>query len=85
MLRQSFAELFKLPQDAVCGDTLVHVLGRTRVKVENYRNILVYSDTMIKLQAKPYQVVVEGKRLRIRYYDKDEMEIGGKIERVGFQ
>ncbi len=83
-IKRSVAELLKLPKDVVCGDTVVCVLGREKVKVENYRSILVYSEVLIKLQAKANQVEIIGKHLRIRYYDKDEMEIVGKIECVRF-
>ena len=83
-VKRSVAERFKLPKDVVCGDTVVCVLGRGTVKVENYRSILVYSEVLIRLQAKKDQVEIAGKKLRIRYYDKDEMEIIGKIESVHF-
>lgn len=84
-LKYSLAEMLRLPQDAVCGDTLLTFIGKSRLKIENYRSILVYSDTLIRIQGKNYRVAICGKRLWIRYYDKDEMEIGGRIETVNFE
>lgn len=83
--RRILSELLRLPEDAVYGDTVVYILGKRRVKVENYRNIIIYSDSLIKLQSKEERIEIIGKKLRIRYYDKDEMEIIGRIEGVKFE
>lgn len=85
MWRLGISEMLKLPQDAVCGDTILTFVGKSKLKIENYRSILVYSDTLIRIQGKQYRVAVSGKRLWIRYYDKDEMEILGRIETVRFE
>lgn len=74
-----------LPQDACLGETMLTFIGKTAVRIENYRSILIFSDTSIKIQAKRYRLSVSGKRLTIRYYDKDEMEIAGQIESIHFE
>ena len=58
--------------------------GRSMVRIENYRSILVYSDTYLKIQAGKYRLSIDGRNLQIRYYDKDEMEITGNIDAIGF-
>lgn len=78
------AESLGLPLDACRGETVLTFMGRSMVRIENYRSILVYSDTYIKILAGKYRLSINGKRLRIRYYDKDEMEITGKIDAIGF-
>ena len=72
-------------QDVTRGETLLTFLGRTRVRIENYRSILIYSETGIRIQGKRYQVSVSGKNLCIRWYDRDEMEITGRFESVTFE
>ena len=74
-----------LPQDVVNGDTILTFIGTQTLKIENYRSILIYTDIKIRIQAKYYKLCVTGKRLCIRYYDKDEMEICGIIESVHFE
>ena len=61
------------------------MIGRSKLKIENYRGILIYTETMIKIQAINLIVSIDGKRLQIRYYDQDEMEIIGGIEDVRFE
>ena len=81
---RTLSELLKLPTDVTYGDTRVVMIGRSKVRVENYRGILVYEENVIKVQAMNLIVRVEGKQLQIRYYDQDEMEIVGRIELVIF-
>ena len=37
-----------LPRDVILGDVLISFVGRSQVNVENYRSILIYTDTLIK-------------------------------------
>ena len=42
-----------LPRDVILGDVLISFVGRSQVNVENYRSILIYTDTLIKLPCAP--------------------------------
>ena len=74
-----------LPQDVIHGETILTFIGKQKLKIENYTHILIYSDDKIRIQAKLYKITVDGTHLYIRYYDKDEMEICGKINGVKFE
>ena len=83
--RNFLSDALRLPEDVVKGESLLTFIGRSAVRIENYRGILFYTDTNIRIQAKAYRLSVSGSRLSIRYYDKDEMEITGKIETITFE
>ena len=68
-----------LPRDVILGDVLVNFVGRGQVNVENYRSILIYTDTLVKLQAKNCKVLIHGNRLRIDYYTSEEMKMESYI------
>ena len=74
-----------LPRDVILGDVLVSFVGRGQVNVENYRSILIYTDTLVKLQAKNCKVLIHGNRLRIYYYTSEEMKITGQIGSLEFE
>ncbi len=69
-----------LPKDVYLGELLVSLVGRRAVYVENYRSILLYTDTQLKLQGKNCKLKICGKNLMIEYYTSDEMKVTGKIE-----
>ncbi len=59
--------------------------SKSQVNVENYRSILLYTDTLVKLQARNYKVLIRGSRLRIDYYTPEEMKITGQIGSLEFE
>ena len=72
----------KLPMDVFLGELGVSLIGRRAVYVENYRSILFYTDTRLKLQGKDCKLTVTGKRLFVEYYTGDNMKVTGLIESV---
>lgn len=71
--------------DAMKGETILTLIGMRAVHIENYRSILVYTDTEIRIQCRHYILFVSGKKLKICYYDKDEMKISGRLEVIRFE
>ena len=61
-----------------------NILGNFEVCIENYRGILEYTDTLIRVQTKGKQIRLSGKQLQIEYYTNDEMKITGKISSLEF-
>ena len=72
-------------RDVILGDVLISFVGRSQVNVENYRSILIYTDTLIKLQARNCKVVIHGARLKIDYYTAEEMKITGQVGSLEFE
>ena len=87
----NLADSLRIPPEISLGDVRVTILGNYRVWIEHYRGILEYTDQFVVLQGRRGQICVEGKRLRIDYYTKDDMVIRGKIlavrydDRKGFE
>lgn len=84
-VREMAAEAWKLPKDVVLGEALITCLGRRSIVIENYRSILLYSDCLIKLQAKNCRLNIRGSRLSIEYYTNEEMKINGLIQSIEFE
>ena len=71
--------------DVMRGETILTLIGTRAVHIENYRSILVYTDSEIRIQCRHYILSVSGKKLKICYYDKDEMKIAGRMEVIRFE
>ena len=82
--KQSAAENLRFPTDVMLGEVLLSFCGRCSVTVENYRGILAFDDTCIRLQAKNCRLQICGRRLKIDYYDQDAMRISGQIQSLEF-
>ncbi|WP_242972514.1 YabP/YqfC family sporulation protein [Lachnoclostridium sp. An169] len=77
--REKLASAASMPKDVVLGAAVTTILGRNEVCIENYRGIIEYTDTLIRVAVKGSQIRLTGKRLQVEYYTNDEMKITGKI------
>ena len=71
-IREKLASAASMPKDVVLGASVITMLGRNEVSIENYRGIIEYTDTLIRVQTKSGQIRLTGKRLQVEYYTNDE-------------
>lgn len=84
-LLEQLAGRINLPADMTAGVPILTLIGRYEVRIENYKGILSYTDTTVRIQAKTFYVCIEGKRLEIAYFTEQEMKITGMIAGVSYQ
>ena len=68
----------------ILGASVITILGTGEISIENYRGLIEYTDTLIRVQTKNKQIRLKGKCLKIEYYTNDEMKITGCICSVEF-
>ncbi len=73
-----------IPKDVILGVPLIRMVGQEEFYIENYRGILEYTDTFIRVQTKIGQIHLSGKGLEIIYYTNDEMKVVGHIESLEY-
>lgn len=84
LLKNKVYDSTNMPKDVVLGVPLFRFVGREELYIENYRGILEYTDTVIRVQTKIGQVYLTGCSLEIMYYTNDEMKVVGYIEKLEF-
>lgn len=83
-LKERFADAANMPKDVILGASVITILGTGEISIENYRGLIEYTDTLIRVQTKNKQIRLKGKCLKIEYYTNDEMKITGCICSVEF-
>lgn len=83
--KRAVVSALNLPEDVFFGEMLLSFVGSHEVTVENYRSIVFYTDTVLKLQGKNGRLVITGKRLSIEYYDKEQLKLTGMIQSAEFE
>lgn len=78
-IKERIVSAANMPKDVMLGASVLTILGNFEVCIENYRGILEYTDTLIRVQTKGKQIRLSGKQLQIEYYTNDEMKITGRI------
>lgn len=75
----------KLPADILVGAPIITATGRNELCIENYKGIIEYNSTVIKVQTKICKICVEGTNLNIDYFTNDEMKISGYIQSIFYR
>ena len=84
IIKQRVADAANIPKDVICGVPLIHMIGREEFYIENYRGILEYTDSQIRIQTRIAQIQLFGKKLEIVYYTNDEMKVVGHIDKLEY-
>ena len=74
----------QMSEDILAGAPLLMGYGRGRLCIENYRNIIEYTENLIRIQTKIGRIHVRGEELVIAYFRDDSMCIVGKIEGIEY-
>lgn len=83
-LKKKMACTTNLPKDVIFGVPIITMTGQLEVCVENYKEIMEYTDTLIRIRSKVGQIRVTGRNMQIEYYTNDEMKITGQIKSVEY-
>lgn len=84
-LRSRIADISEIPKDAAFGLPVLTLTGQTELHLENYRGILEYHESLIRVQTKTGQIKISGHGLQIDYFRNDEMDVKGSISSVEYQ
>lgn len=82
--KNRISDAVSIPKDVILGVPIVRMIGQEEFYIENYRGILEYTDTVIRIQTKIGQIHLSGKRMEILYYTNDEMKVVGRIEKMEY-
>lgn len=84
-LREKMVTNLELPKDLMLGASVLTVTGRREALITNYKGILEYKDSFIKVQTKNCRIQISGVQLAIAYYTNEEMKITGYIESIQYE
>lgn len=82
MLRERVADAMDIPKEVLLDTVLISCIGNRELTLENYKSILEYSDTCIRVKANPKPVKITGTRLELRNITRDLLYIVGHINRI---
>ena len=85
MSLESVSDALNLPKDVVLGATVLHVIGQYEIYIENYKNIIDFNDSQIKVKTRNSTLIIIGKNLHIEYFNHEDMKIKGRIQDIHFQ
>ena len=82
--RERVADAIDISKEVILDTVVISMIGDRELTLENYKNIITYSDTCIRVKAKPFPVKITGKGLEIKNINRDLLYITGRIHQFGF-
>lgn len=79
---ERFAEAYSIPKDVIVNATLLHVIGKSEIFLENFKGIISYTCHEILVKGYDCKYYICGKDLVIVYYSNEDMKISGLIREV---
>ena len=74
--------ILSFKQGRVMPDSLIHMIGKSDVFVENFKGIISYTCHEIIVKGYGIKFCVCGENLLIEHYCNDDMKISGQINEV---
>lgn len=84
-IQNRIADLSEIPKDAAFGLPVLTLTGQSELHLENYRGILEYQESLIRIQTRAGQIKISGQDLQITYFRNDEMDVKGRISSIEYQ
>ena len=86
--KKSFMETvssgLKIPNDVLVGAPILMATGKNILTIENFRGIIEYNGSVIRVQTKTCKICIEGKNMNIDYYTDEEMRVSGIIQCIRY-
>lgn len=84
VIAELLSKKLRISEDVLARAPIVMGYGTHRFCVENYRNIIEYTQELIRIQTKTGRIHIVGKNLVIAYFRDDGMCVLGDISSVEY-
>lgn len=81
-IRLAIAEATDLPKEIVLGLPLLTIIGTSELRIENFKNIIEFSDEKIRINTSCGILRIEGKKLVLAEISSRSISVKGSI--VGY-
>lgn len=83
-VKEKIIDALDLPKDIVLDLPRMVLTGNRELYIENYRGIVEYTDTLIRLNTSANMIKVTGEGLNIKHIASEEITLSGKIKCMEF-
>ena len=84
VIADALSKKIHISEDVLARAPIVMGYGTHRFCIENYRNIIEYTQDLIRIQTKTVRIHITGKNLVIAYFRDDGMCVMGDISSVEY-
>ncbi|MCL1884119.1 MAG: YabP/YqfC family sporulation protein [Defluviitaleaceae bacterium] len=83
-VKEKVAGFLSLPKEVALDLPLLMATGRGEVSIENYKNLLEFTETKIRVRTRDGTMTVEGERLKLRQVTTENVLVSGLISGIKY-
>ena len=83
-LQSKISSLFELPQEIVMNLPLISIIGRAELCVENYKSVVEYNETTVRINTSSGMFKIEGHQLVLKRLTSESVTITGILTSFGY-
>lgn len=84
-IKDHLVKSLKIPGDIAFQECFINLEENQNIVLQNFYNILEFTNQEIIIQTKKNKIRIKGKRLEIVYFTKEEIQISGDIEIICYE
>ncbi len=83
-LRDKFISLLELPKEIVANLPLISIVGNEEIKIENYKNLIEYTQESIRINTSCGIFKIEGKKLILKHITAEAITVTGLVTKLEY-
>ena len=83
-IKEKLTNMLDLPKEVTQDAVRITIVGDTEMSIENYKGILEYEDTIIRVKTSTRALKITGMGLNIRTITDEDILVYGRIDAVCF-
>ena len=83
-MRHKISSLFELPKEIIMDLPLVTVIGSQELCIENYKSLVEFSDSLVRINTSAGIFRVEGRRMSLKQLTSESVTITGTLTNFGY-
>ncbi len=83
-IKERIADAVDFSKDVILNSSLMKVTGNREVIIENYKGILEYSSSVIRIKSKPKTIKICGENLEFKAITDEVLLISGTFSQIAF-
>ena len=81
-VKEKMTGLLSLPKEIALNLPLIMATGRDELNVENYKNLIEFTDTKIRIHTTAGMLAIEGQKLMLKQVTTENILVSGKIASI---
>ena len=83
-IKESVINFLSLPKEVALDLPLLTATGRNEVTIENYKNLIEFTETKIRVRAKDGTMIISGEQLKLRHITTENVLVSGIISQINY-